>query len=89
MSVKLYKPFLNGTAFMGMLLKRPDGVYGPEYATDPYTDWVTVSDYNAVLSVLKQCVDVIENKVKDDRLGSFPVRWKDLEPIFEAKGFIE
>jgi hypothetical protein len=46
----IYQVFLNGTAFMGMLKKRPDGVYGPEYAPDSYADFVLASDLAALES---------------------------------------
>ena len=64
--MKRYIPFLNGTAFMGMLAKRPDGVYGPEYAPDSDVDWVLASDVDALLT---QCEEWIGGQLCPDDTG--------------------
>ena len=58
--MKRYIPFLNGTAFMGMLAKRPDGVYGPEYAPDSDVDWVLASDVDALLTQCEEALVHVE-----------------------------
>ena len=57
--MKRYIPFLNGTAFMGMFAKRPDGVYGPEYAPDSDVDWVLASDVDALLTQCEMALDML------------------------------
>lgn len=48
--VKRYQVFVNGTAFMGMLKRRDDEVYGPEYAPDSFTDFCIFSDHERAMA---------------------------------------
>ena len=41
---KRYTPFVNGTAFMGMLEKKGEKQYGPAYSPDTYGEYIRAAD---------------------------------------------
>lgn len=45
-----YSPFVNGTAFMGMLRKMGEKRYGPGYSPDSYGEYILASDIDALLA---------------------------------------
>lgn len=45
-----YSPFVNGTAFMGMLRKMGEKRYGPGFSPDSYGEYILASDVDALLA---------------------------------------
>jgi len=60
-----------------------------EHETMPSGEYVSIYEYDALLAVLRQCVEALQKQFAYDRLYGQPIMERNLDAIEAARPYLE